>query len=306
MRFELTLLGTNSAVPAYGRFPTAQVLNVRESLFLIDCGEGAQMRINDFNVRRNKIKQAFISHLHGDHIYGLIGFLSSLALNNRKKPFHIYSPEGLEEIIGVQLKYTGGLPFALHFHTIDPSRHQLIFENKKLRVHSLPLDHRIPTCGFLFREKERERSMRPEKIREYDIHHRFIPGIKQGGDYVLPDGRVIPNNELTAPPPAPRSYAYCSDTAYNEQLAPLIKGVDLLYHEATFCEEDAEQAVITKHSTARQAASIARQAEVGKLVLGHYSSRYKELDHFLEEARAVFPNTELGEDGKVFSLPASR
>ncbi|MCB0587230.1 MAG: ribonuclease Z [Phaeodactylibacter sp.] len=304
MRFELTLLGTNSALPAYGRFPSAQVLNVQERHYLVDCGEGAQIRMSQFGVRRSKIQQVFISHLHGDHIFGLAGFLSSMALLGREDPIELYSPKGLEEMVRVLFKYSGGLSFPLHFHTLDTEKNQLIFEDKAITVHSLPLVHRVPSAGFLFREKERPRNMRPEKIETYNIHYRDIPAIKAGADYVLPDGRRISNEELTLPPPAPRSYAYCSDTAYHEPLASMIQGVDLLYHESTFCEDMREQAVLTGHSTARQAAEIARLAGAGRLILGHYSSRYKSLKPFLEEARAVFPNTELGDDGRVFEVEA--
>lgn len=306
MCFELTLLGTSSAVPAFGRFPTAQVLKVNKSLFLIDCGEGAQIRMAGLGIRHSKIRQVFISHLHGDHFYGLISFLSSLSLNNRREAMDIFSPQGLEEVIRVLLKYSGGLSFPLRFHVIDTERSQLLFENAGLQVYSLPLLHRVPASGFLFKEKERQPNMRPEKIQQYDIHYRDIPAIKAGADYELPGGGLVPNAELTLPPPVPRSYAFCSDTAYNEALIPLIRGVSLLYHESTFCENLREQAALTGHSTARQAASIAQQAGAGKLVLGHYSSRYEDLSPFLEEARAVFPNTELGLDGKVFEVLLER
>ncbi|MCB0553216.1 MAG: ribonuclease Z [Phaeodactylibacter sp.] len=303
MRFELTLLGTNSALPAYGRFPTAQVLNIQEKLYLIDCGEGAQIRMGQFGLRQAKISQAFISHLHGDHIYGLIGWLTSLALINRQEPLDIFAPEGLEEIIRVQLKYTGGLPYSLSFYTIDPSRHSLIFEDKRVAIFSLPLAHRIPATGFLFREKEKARNIRPDCIEAYQIPFQAIPGIKAGNDYQLEDGRLIPNADLTLDPPKPRTYAFCSDTAYHEPLIPLIQGVDLLYHESTFCDDLVDIAAETGHSTARQAATIALKAGVARLVLGHYSSRYPSLEPFLLEARSVFPNTELGVDGASFEVP---
>lgn len=302
MRFELTVLGSNSALPAYGRFPTAQVLAVRERCYLIDCGEGAQMRMAEFGIRQGRIGQVFISHLHGDHIFGLIGWLASLALCSREEPLDIFAPAGLEEIIRVQLKYTGGLPFPLAFHTIGPGRHALIFEDSAVSVYSLPLAHRIPASGFLFRERERPRNIRPECIDTFRIPYQAIPEIKAGADYRMEDGRVIPNAELTLGPPPPRSYAYCSDTAYHEALIPLVRGVDLLYHESTFCDEQAAHAAETGHSTARQAATIALKAGVGRLILGHYSSRYKNLEPFLEEARSVFPATELGLDGARFEV----
>ena len=306
MRFELTLLGTNSALPAFGRFPSSQVLNIQENHYLIDCGEGAQIRMGECGVRRHKIKQVFISHLHGDHIYGLIGFLSSLSLSDRTAPMDIFAPLGLEEIIQVLLKYTGGLSFALKFHTIDTEQHRLIFENASVEVYSLPLVHCVPTSGFLFKEKSRPRNMKPEKIEAYNIPFHDIPEIKAGADYESSDGQLISNEELTLPPPAPRSYAYCSDTAYQKSLVPLIQGVNLLYHESTFCEDRQGQAALTGHSTAHQAATIAKMAGAERLVLGHYSSRYHSLEPFLKEARAVFPNTELGLDGKVFEVPLEK
>lgn len=306
MRFELTLLGTNSALPAYGRFPSSQVLNIQENHYLIDCGEGAQIRMSEFGLRRGRIRQVFISHLHGDHVYGLIGFLSSLSLMGRDEAMDIFSPPGLEEVISVLVKYTGGLSFPLNFHIIDTEKRRLIFEDGATEVYSLPLLHRVPAAGFLFKEKERPRNMRPEKIQAYNIHYRHIPSIKAGAGFELPDGTRIPNEELTLPPPVPRSYAYCSDTAYSEPLASMITGVNLLYHESTFCEDMREHAALTGHSTARQAATVARIAGAGRLVLGHYSSRYKSLEPFLKEARAVFPNTELGEDGKVFEVPLEK
>ena len=303
MRFDLTLLGTNSALPAHNRFPSAQVLNVQEKLYLIDCGEGTQVRMIDFNIQRSKINQIFISHLHGDHVYGLIGLLTSYGLMGRKQPLDVFSPEGLEEMILIQLKYSGGgFSYPVRFHVLEPSRHLKIFEDPVVEVYSLPLDHRIPTSGFLFKEKKRKANLRKEKIEEYQIHYTKITKIISGADLELSTGQIIPNVELVYPAPRTRSFAYCSDTRFNEALIPLVRGVDLLYHESTFSEDRKEQAIITKHSTAKEAATIAKEASVGKLILGHYSSRYGDLSVLLEEARAVFPETELGIEGRTFEV----
>ncbi len=307
MTFELTILGTNSALPAYGRHPTAQVLEVQDSSYLIDCGEGTQMRMDDFNVRRGKIGQIFISHLHGDHIYGLIGLLTSYALLGREEPMDIFSPEGLQQMIEVQISYAGGgFPFPVRFHVINPEEHQLIFENQVLAVHSIPLVHRVPTCGFLFREKSRPLNILPEQIERYEISIPQIKAIKAGKDLKLDDGRIIPNDELTVPSPKPRSFAYCSDTRYNERIVPLIEGVDMLYHESTFLHDSLARAEQTLHSTAYEAATIARTANVRQLILGHYSSRYPDPNVFLEEALNVFDRTVLGIEGQSYSVPFRR
>lgn len=308
MRFELTILGTSAALPAYNRFPSAQILNIQDQLFLIDCGEGTQMRMMEFGVKKNRIEQIFISHLHGDHVYGLIGLLTSFGLNNRTNPLTIFSPPGLEEIINIQFKYTGGQnsPFPIHFKVLDPTQSETIFDNDLLSVTTLPLLHRIPTVGYLFREKEHPRNILPEKIRAYQIPYTSIPAIKNGEDFQNLNGQIIPNTELTLAPRVPRTFAYCSDTAFNEALIPLIEGVDLLYHESTFCEDHQEQAKITMHSTAKQAATIAAKAKAGQLILGHYSARYKVLDCFLEEAQAIFSNTLLGKEGMVYEVLLKR
>ncbi|HFC01135.1 MAG TPA: ribonuclease Z [Phaeodactylibacter sp.] len=301
MKFELTILGCNSAIPANNRFPTSQVLHVRGNLYLIDCGEGTQMRLSENHIKRSKINQIFISHLHGDHIFGLTGLLSSFSLNGRTQALDIYCPPHLDEIIHVQIKYTGReLPYPIHFHITDTEKHQLIFEDNVVEVYSIPLVHRLPTQGFLFREKRQPDSMKAEKINKYNIPFSEINAIKNGGDWTTPDGKTIPHAELTTPALPPRAYAYCSDTAYHEPIIPIIKGVDLLYHESTFLHSELEFATRTLHSTVHQAATIAQKASVGKLILGHYSSRYIELDRLLDEAKNVFPNTALSLEGKRF------
>ena len=246
--FDLTLLGVNAATPAFDRHPSAQVLCIQEHYFLIDCGEGTQMQMLKYGVKRNKINHIFISHLHGDHIFGLVGLLTSYGLNGRLAPLDIFSPAGLQEMIDVQVRYAGGgLPYPVRFHEVNCSESAIVFENDQLTVRSIPLEHRVPTSGYLFKEKWRPRNMRPEKIQAYQIHFSEIPGIKAGADFTLPDGTVIPNAELTFDPPTPRSFAYCSDTRYTETIIPIIKGVDLLYHESTFCTEFKEQAELSMH-----------------------------------------------------------
>jgi len=303
IKFQITFLGTNGAKPAYGRFPTAQIVNMQEHIYMVDCGEGAQMRMAEYHIKWGKLEHIFISHMHGDHIFGLIGLLRSMGLNSRTQPLYLHGPAELKPFIEAQLQYSGPLSFPLHFEAVDASRHQCIYEDKVVSVYSLPLIHRAPTSGYLFKEKERPRSMIGEKINEYDIPYPKIPAIKQGSDLELPDGSIVDNKELTTAPPPPRSYAFCSDTAYNEALIPMIEGVDMLYHEATFTEEHRAQATETLHSTARQAAMIAKAARVKKLVLGHFSSRYNDLSPLLDEAQSIFPNTTLSKDGLALDIP---
>lgn len=261
------------------------------------------MQLRKYRIRLGKIHQIFISHLHGDHVFGIFGLLSSFSLMGREEPLHLYGPEKLEGIILDHLKYFhDDLGFGLHFHKIQCRRSALIYEDKNVSVHSLPLIHRIQTCGFLFREKAKERNIRKEKIGEYQIAIRDIVRIKKGEDLVLPDGQIIPNEALTLPPPEPRSYAYCTDTRPNKELMPLLRGIDLLYHEATFANEDAPLAHETFHSTSGQAAEMAAEAGVGKLLIGHFSSRYKDISVLEEEAREVFPNATAVNDGDSFEV----
>ena len=306
MTFALTVLGVNSATPAHGRFPTSQYLQIQNHHFLIDCGEGAQMRMGDFDVPRHKIEHIFISHLHGDHIFGLPGLLFSFALNDRKKALHLHAPTGLEEMVSAQLLPSGELPYPLHFHELDTTAERLVLENDQLTVHSFPLRHRVPTCGFLFREKPFERNIRPEKITELGLSIDQIKAIKNGEDLVLGNGQAVPNNELILPAWQPRSYAFVSDTIFDLTLTPHIKGVNLLYHETTFCEAEKENAALTMHSTAKQAAQVAKAALVGCLITGHYSSRYKDLQPVLDEASAIFPETKLGLEGHVYAVERKR
>ncbi len=303
MSFEVTILGSSSALPTSERFPTAHLLNANERFFLIDCGEGTQMQLRRYRLRLGKIHHIFISHIHGDHTFGLFGLLSSYNLLGREEPLHIYGPDLLEEMLLDHLKYSrSDLGYNLLFHRIQCRRTALIYEDKNIEVLSLPLIHRVPTCGFLFREKPRERNILKEKITEYGIPVRQIVEIKKGADLVLTGGAVIPNAELTLPPARPRSYAYCSDTRPNKAILQLIKGVDILYHEATFMHDDAKLAHETFHTTSRQAAEMAKNAGAGKLLIGHFSSRYKHISEFESEAKMVFQNTVAVNDGDVFEV----
>lgn len=305
MKFELTILGISAATPSYGRYNSAQVLQLHNSFFLIDCGEGTQMRMIDFGIPRLKIHHIFISHLHGDHFFGLPGLLRSYALSSSNQPVFIYSPPGLQELIMPFLLPVEDLKFSVHFQVIDPHVVSTILEDDLVRVQAFPLKHRVPAVGFLFREKQKpEKNIIPEKIKEFDLSILQIKAIKSGEDLLLEDGRIIPNHDLTFPPVKPRSFAYVSDTAYDEAIVPVIKNVDLLYHETTFSHNQARQAAQTLHSTTVQAAMIAKLAGVGKLITGHYSSRYNDqaiLD-LIEEAKAVFPNTLAGVEGRKYCV----
>ena len=306
---QLTILGNGSGGPFQGRHYTAQVLQVDNRMFLIDCGEGTQMQMHRFQVRYDRLEQIFISHLHGDHVFGLVGLLTSWCLKKRTLPLDIYAPPGMEELVETNLRLCGvrvPVTYPLHFHTLDAGAFAKIFETPAVEVFSVPLLHRgVACCGWLFREKARLRNIRPEKITEYDIPFTLLPGIKAGQDLVLPGGQVVANNELTLPPRAPLSYAFCSDTAPSEQVAEWVSGVDLLYHEATFLTEHTAEADFSGHSTAAQAAGVAQRAGVKKLLLGHFSGRYTDTAGHLAEARAVFPPTEVAEEGKSYAVGAA-
>lgn len=302
MRFALTILGVNAATPAYGRFPTSQVLQFHNHFFLLDCGEGAQMRMSEFNIPRHKIHQIFISHLHGDHVFGLPGLLFSLDLNGRQVPLDIFSPPGLKEMIMAQLRPGVALSYPIHFHEIDATKTTLLFQNDLITVESIPLKHGIPTVGFIFREKPLPLNIVPEKILEYQLSIEQIKAAKSGEDVLLESGEIVENNELTFPRALPRSYAFLTDTIYDEAVVPQIQGISLLYHDTTFCDDHLENAALTMHSTARQAAVLASKANVGQLVTGHYSSRYKDLNAFIEEASPIFPNTVLGQEGVTYEI----
>ncbi len=299
--FRVTILGNGSAVPTAWQNPTAQLLQYNGRRFLIDCGEGTQMQMIRYNISYRNLDRIFISHLHGDHYFGLIGLISTLHLYGRRKPLHVYGPAALEKVLHLQLEVSDTqLRFPLPFHALPEEG--VIYEDKTLTVSCFPLDHRIPTRGFLFREKPRERNLRKAFVKKYHPGVEQMHRIKQGDDFVLPDGMVLPNPDITLDPPAPRSYAYCSDTAYNPKLTDYVRGVDLLYHEATFDDAMAGMAAKKFHSTARQAAQIAADAGVKKLLLGHFSARFTTVGHLLEEAREVFPATVLSRQGEVYTI----
>ena len=303
MSFELTILGCNSAIPTNHRKPTAQLLNVAERFFLIDCGEGTQLQLRKYKIKMQSIQHIFISHLHGDHYFGLIGFISTMHLLGREKELHIYAPKELKEIIYIQLAASKTeLRFPLFFHEFSFDEPELLMESNNLFVHTIPLSHSLPCCGFLFKEKKKSRRMKKEKIEEYNIPLEAIAAIKRGEDYCLSDGTKVPHLELTRGAQKSRSFAFCSDTSYYEKIIPQIKGVDMLYHEATFLDELKERARQTMHSTAKEAATIASKAQVGKLIIGHYSQRYFDLNPLLDEAQAIFPKTYLAKEGERFEL----
>lgn len=300
---KLTILGCYSATPRANAHLTAQVLTIKNHTFLIDCGEGTQQQLRRQKISFARIKHIFISHLHGDHVFGLIGFISSLNLLHRKKELHIHGPKGLKKFIITQLQLSKSwTTFPLYFHELSQKEPQLIYEDQKVSVQTIPLDHRIYTNGYLFKEKKAARKLLINEVKKHHIDVAFYNNIKLGRDVILANGEKIPNEKLTAPPPAPKSYAFCSDTAYKPGISHQLSGVTALYHESTFQEDNHNLCASTKHSTAQQAATIAKKSGAGKLILGHYSSRYKTLEGFKNEAQTVFKNVELAEDGKVFSL----
>jgi ribonuclease Z len=276
---------------------------MRDKQYMIDCGEGTQIRMRQMNVKTNRMGHIFISHLHGDHVFGLIGLISSFGMLNRTADLHIHTPNGLEQILAPQLQFfCDDLPFNVIFHTYDPKKNELIFEDRSVQVYSIPLKHRVPSSGFLFEEKSSDRHIKRDMIDFYNIPTWRIPKIKQGEDFVTDEGETIPNERLTTMPEKPKRYAYCSDTAYSEKIIPIIKDVDLLYHEATFMNDELVRAKNTLHSTAEQAATIALKSTVNQLIIGHFSARYANKNGLLREAKAVFENTILGEDMKVIEF----
>jgi ribonuclease Z len=303
MPFEVTILGSNSALPTSNRYPTAQVLNILGRFFLIDCGEGTQIQLRRNKIGFSKIKHIFISHLHGDHYYGLIGLISTMNLLGLKTDIHIYSPSELKNLIQPQLDFIKGeMCINLVFHPLNFKKPQQIFADKRVEVFSFPVKHSISTCGFLFREVQKPANIKKEMVQEYNIPISKIKEIKLGADFVTSDGKVIPNENITIPPPQPRSYAFCTDTAFHQPIIDIIKNVDLLYHETTFLESMRDFAEKTLHSTTIDAANVAKQANVKKLLIGHFSARYNDVKLFENEARTVFKNTEAATEGKTYRV----
>ncbi len=303
MKFEVTILGSSSATPIYNRNPTAQALNVNERLYLIDCGEGTQQQLLKFDVKASRIDHIFISHLHGDHYLGLIGLLSSLHLNGRTKALKLFGPAPLKEIIDLQFKYSDThLHYELEFYPTNAFVSEMILDNGDITVETFPLDHRIACTGFIFKQKKMLRKIGKEKVEALDIPISFYSQLKRGLNYVAPDGTVHQNADLTTDSCEPKSYAYCSDTIYNQTYFEYIKNVDLLYHEATFLHNMLGRANQTYHTTAWQAGQVAKENSVYQLLIGHFSARYKSLTELLDEARGVFANTELAIEGKTFQI----
>ncbi len=300
--FNVTILGSSSALPSPSRFTTSQVVTLNERLFLIDCGEGTQIQLQKFGKKIGRINHIFISHLHGDHIFGLPGLISTMSMSSKKGELHIYSHSDLQVILSTLMKFMNDQDLKITFHPLNLRRHDVVYEDVKIRVESFPLKHRVPCCGFIFREQPHDLHLRKEKVAELNIPFLDRIKIKKGYDFILPDGSVIPNSELTLSPEKPRSFAYCTDTVMHERIIPVIEGADLLYHEATFSDSVEDLAEKTYHSTAKQAAQMALKANVGKLIIGHFSSRYKNVNVLVDEAREIFPNTYAVNDGDKFDV----
>ncbi|SDF70287.1 ribonuclease Z [Pedobacter terrae] len=301
MKFEVTILGSSSATPVFNRNPSAQLLNCNEKYYLIDCGEGTQQQLTKYNLKASRIDYIFISHLHGDHYFGLIGLLSSLHLNGRIKPMQIFGPKHLLEILEIQFKYSDTvLRYPIEFFPIEADKSVQIFENSDLTVKTIILNHRIPTTGFIFQQKKRQRKLIKEKTDQVPMA--YYTSLKKGIDVELPNGDILRSEDYTTEADAPRCYAYCSDTLFDERYFDTIKDCDTLYHEATFMHDLLERAKETHHTTALQAAEVAKITGAKKLLIGHFSSRYKTLQMLFEEAQSVFENTELAIEGRTFQL----
>lgn len=303
MKFEVTILGSGAAVPTLERGATAHYVNCNDRHILIDCGEGTQLQLRKYKIKFQRITHICISHLHGDHFFGLVGYLSSLQLLGRDKGVHVYGPTGLEAIVKAQLEMGGArIDYQLTFFEIDATKNTLLFEDKVMEIHSFPLKHRVPTTGFLIKEKPRDRNLIKSKFDQTGLSVAYINKLRQGVDVKKEDGTIVTADSVTVPPPPIKTYAFCSDTAYLENIVPTIKNVDLLYHEATFTEEKKQRAIKTNHSTALDAAKIAKLANAKQLIMGHFSARYKNTENHLTEAKTIFENSFAVNDGDVFTL----
>ena len=298
---SVTILGNNSAVPAFNRHPTSQVVSHDGNNYLVDCGEGTQIQMIKYKIRRSKISHIFISHLHGDHYFGLVGLINSFSLLSHSQEMHIYAPSPLQQIIEMQLKVADNtLSYPLHFHTLtEPG---ILVDNEKIKISCFRTTHRIECYGFLFQEKEGKRKLLIDKVQQYEIPVSFYASLQEGLDYVTPDGAVVQNAAVTGDPERGKKYAFCADTRYDENIIPHIAGADAIYHETTYLDNMRDKAVERFHSTTKQAATIALKAGVGKLLIGHFSSKYSVLDQFVEEAREVFPDTELALEGVTYNI----
>lgn len=302
-KFEVHILGCGSALPTTRHLATSQVINIREKLFMIDCGEGAQVQLRKSRLKFSRLNHIFISHLHGDHCFGLMGLISTFGMLERTANLHIHCHADLQRILEPQIEFfCKGMPYNVVFELFNPGEQAVIYDDRSVSVETIPLRHRVPCCGFLFREKPTPNHIRRDMIDFYQIPTYLINRIKNGEDYVLEDGTVIPNARLTIPSDPPRSYAYCSDTCYLPRICEQIKGCDLLFHEATFADADAKRAKETFHTTAPQAAEIAKVAQVKKLVIGHYSARYEDESILLKEASEIFPQTILAQENLKIEL----
>ncbi|MFK2013194.1 ribonuclease Z [Bacteroides fragilis] len=302
-KFELHILGCGSALPTTRHFATSQVVNLRDKLFMIDCGEGAQMQLRKSRLKFSRLNHIFISHLHGDHCFGLMGLISTFGLLGRTAELHIHSPKGLEELLTPMLNFfCHTLAYKVIFHEFDTRQTSVVYEDRSMTVTTIPLQHRIPCCGFLFVEKARPNHIIRDMVDFYKVPVYELNRIKNGSDYVTPEGEVIANTRLTRPSDPPRKYAYCSDTIFRPEIVEQLSGVDLLFHEATFAESELARAKETYHTTAAQAARIALEAGVRQLVIGHFSARYEDESILLKEASAVFPNTILAKENLCISL----
>lgn len=301
--FRVHILGCGSALPTMRHFASSQVVVIRGKQFMIDCGEGTQIQLRRSRIRFTKIGHVFISHLHGDHCFGLIGMISTFGMLGRTAPLHIFAPAALEPMLKAQMDmFCFGLEYRVEFHPVDTTQQAVIYEDRSLTVETIPLEHRVPCCGFLFREKQSLPHIRRDMIDFYQIPVSQINHIKAGADWTDAEGNIVPNHRLVSPADRPRSYAYCSDTRYMPNLHKQLKDVDLLYHEATYSEDSINRAEQYFHSTAAQAAQVARDAHVGHLLIGHYSARYEREEVLLEEARKVFPPTSLTDENQVFDV----
>ncbi len=300
---KVSILGCYSATPRTITNPTSQVLEINNQMYLIDCGEGTQVQLRKHKIKFSRINHIFISHLHGDHFFGLIGLISTFSLLNRPNDLHIYGPKGIKEIILLQIKLSKSYTkYNLFFHELESKQSELIFEDDKITVYTIPLKHRVYTNGFLFKEKQGLRRINIDAAKEHNIEVCYFNKLKQGSDLKQENGTVIKNETVTFDPLPTQSYAFCSDTIYNEEIIPLIENVDVLYHESTFLEQDENKCLATGHSTAIQAATIAKKANVKNLILGHYSTRYSDINLFKQEADTVFKPTFLADDGLVFKF----